>query len=118
VGSGSLLQKVKGTPQHKSTDSPHRPRQSAGSTSNAWQEIPAYKLLSTSTENGQATAFRVVTGNALAIDMSAYGRPAAKGAILDISDIWANFEDDNVYTGKLVPPNEIVWSNKSAWTKA
>jgi hypothetical protein len=58
-----------------------------------------------------------VTGNALAIDMSAYGRPAAKGAILDVSDIWANFPDDNVYTGKLVAPNEIVWSNNSAWTK-
>jgi hypothetical protein len=59
-----------------------------------------------------------VTGNALTIDMSAYGRPAAKGAILDVSDIWANFQDDNVYTGKLVAPNEIVWSNNSTWTKA
>jgi len=58
-----------------------------------------------------------VTGESLSIDMSALGRPAAKGAILDDSDIWVTFPDDNSYTGKLQPPNEIIWSNNSAWTK-
>ena len=58
-----------------------------------------------------------VTGESLAIDMSALGRPTARGAILDDSDIWVTFPDDNSYTGKLQPPNEIIWSNNSAWTK-
>jgi hypothetical protein len=58
-----------------------------------------------------------VTGNSLAIDMSVYGRPTARGAILDNADIWATFPDDDSYTGKLQAPGEIIWSNNSAWTK-
>jgi hypothetical protein len=53
----------------------------------------------------------------LTIDMSAYGRPAAKGVIVDDSTITVTFPDDKSYTGKLQPPNTIRWSNGSAWTK-
>jgi Ricin-type beta-trefoil lectin domain len=53
----------------------------------------------------------------LTIDMSAYGRPAARGSIVDSSTITVTFPDDATYTGKLQPPSTIRWSNGSAWTK-
>ena len=56
-------------------------------------------------------------GTALTIDMSAYGRPAAKGSIVNGSTITVTFPDDKSYTGILQPPNTIRWSNGSAWAK-
>jgi hypothetical protein len=53
----------------------------------------------------------------LTIDMSAYGRPAARGSIVDSSTITVTFPDDATYTGKLQPPSMIRWSNGSTWTK-
>jgi hypothetical protein len=58
-----------------------------------------------------------VNGGAIAVDMSAYHRPAAHGSVLDSSDISVSFPDDKTYIGKLQPPNTIHWSNNSAWTK-
>jgi hypothetical protein len=56
-------------------------------------------------------------GTALTIDMSAWGRPAANGSIVNGSTIKATFPDDASYTGILQPPNTIRWSNGSAWAK-
>jgi hypothetical protein len=53
----------------------------------------------------------------ISVDMSAYQRPTASGMIVDSSDITVTFPDDKTYTGKLQPPDEILWSNHSAWTK-
>jgi hypothetical protein len=53
----------------------------------------------------------------LTVDMSAYHRPPAHGTIVDSSTISVTFPDDATYTGKLVLPNTIRWSNNSAWTK-
>ena len=58
-----------------------------------------------------------VSGNSIDVDMSAYNRPTAHGTISDSSDIMVTFPDDKAYTGKLLPPFEIFWSNNSAWTK-
>lgn len=58
-----------------------------------------------------------VTGNSISVDMSSYKRPLASGYITDSSDIVVNFPDDKAYNAKLQPPNTILWSNNSAWTK-
>jgi len=58
-----------------------------------------------------------VNGNSIAVDMSAYNRPMAHGAVTDSSDIMVNFPDDKAYTAKLQPPAGILWSNNSTWTK-
>ena len=58
-----------------------------------------------------------VNGNSIAIDMSAYKRPTAVGNILGEADIWVSFPDDKPYVGKLQPPNMIIWSNNSGWSK-
>jgi len=49
--------------------------------------------------------------------MSEFGRPTATGTIVDSSTIKVNFPDDRTYTGQLHPPNAIIWSNGSVWTK-
>jgi len=58
-----------------------------------------------------------VHGNSIAVDMSAYHRPAAQGTVVGEADITVTFPDDKTYTGKLQPPRTIQWSNSSTWTK-
>jgi hypothetical protein len=53
----------------------------------------------------------------IAADMFAFGRPTARGGVTDNSHITVSFPDDQTYTGTLVAPNRIVWSNGSVWTK-
>ena len=55
--------------------------------------------------------------NTLTIDMSAFGRPPATGSVVDEHTITATFPDDATYTGTLVPPGTITWSNHTSWTK-
>ncbi len=66
---------------------------------------------------GVAGPFVSVTGNTIAIDMSASHRPTASGRVLDGSHISINFPDDKTVTGVLRAPNVIQWSNNSSWTK-
>jgi hypothetical protein len=66
--------------------------------------------------------FIAVTGNAISVDMSAYGRPFAAGSVLDSSHISVTFGDDSTYTAELRPAGEvgidtIQWSNNSTWTR-
>jgi hypothetical protein len=49
--------------------------------------------------------------------MSDFDRPAAHGTIIDNSTIKVTFPDDQTYTGTLVGPNAIRWSNGSTWTR-
>jgi hypothetical protein len=58
-----------------------------------------------------------MNGVAITVDMSAFHRPAAHGSVIDTSVITVTFPDDATYTGQLVAPNVIRWSNGSAWTK-
>ena len=58
-----------------------------------------------------------VDGNSIAVDMSAYRRPLAKGLVVDGSNISVTFPDDKTYTGRLSLPKTITWSNNSTWTK-
>jgi hypothetical protein len=55
--------------------------------------------------------------NTLTIDMSAYRRPPATGSVIDEHTITVTFPDDATYTGTLVPPGTITWSNHTSWTK-
>jgi len=66
---------------------------------------------------GVAGPFISVTGNSISIDMSASHRPTASGSVLDGTHISVNFPDDKTYTAVLQPPNVILWSNNSSWTK-
>jgi hypothetical protein len=53
----------------------------------------------------------------LKVDMSDFERPNATGKITGSSTITVTFPDDHVYTGTLIAPNVIEWSNGSRWTK-
>lgn len=53
----------------------------------------------------------------LTIDMSDFDRSAAHGSIVDYSTIEITFADDATYTGTLLAPNRIQWSNGSTWSK-
>lgn len=57
------------------------------------------------------------TNNDLSIDMTAFGRPAAYGRVVDPATIVVTFPDAGAFTGKLAAPGAIRWSNNSAWTK-
>jgi hypothetical protein len=57
------------------------------------------------------------SGNALTVDMSAFGRPPAHGSVIDAQTITVTFSDDATFTGQLVPPGTIAWSNQTSWTK-
>jgi hypothetical protein len=57
-----------------------------------------------------------VNGNTFTVDMSAYKRPTALGAIVNSSNISVDFPDDKTYSGTLKSPNTIEWSNNSTWT--
>lgn len=54
---------------------------------------------------------------ALTADMSDFDRPTAQGTIIDSSTITVTFPDDRAYTGTLISPSTIRWSNGSTWTK-
>lgn len=69
------------------------------------------------TAGGPQSAVISVSSSSITIDMSAFGRPAAHGSILDSSTITVTFPDDRTYTGKLELPNTIKWSNGSVWKK-
>ena len=55
--------------------------------------------------------------NELKVDMSKFNRPAAKGMVTGYGSIEVTFPDDRTYSGELVGPGTIRWSNNSAWTK-
>jgi hypothetical protein len=69
--------------------------------------------------NGSPGPIIIVDSNlsSLQIDMSAYGRSAATGRILDESTIEVTFDDNSTYIGRLVRPNRIEWSNGTVWEK-
>ena len=69
------------------------------------------------TDGSSRSAIISVSFTFLSINMSAFGRPAASGSIVDSSSIEVTFPDDRTYTGTLQAPNVIRWSNGSAWTK-
>lgn len=58
-----------------------------------------------------------VNGTSISVNMSMSRRPTATGMVVDNSDIVVTFPDDNKYTAKLKPPNELIWSNHTTWTK-
>jgi len=57
------------------------------------------------------------TGDQLSVDMSAYGRPGAKGKVTAPSVATVTFPDDGTFTATLVSPSCIQWSNRTTWTK-
>lgn len=52
---------------------------------------------------------------AIAIDMSAWNRPAARGWFSADFTITVNFPDGGTFTGDVSTPNRIKWSNGSSW---
>jgi hypothetical protein len=57
------------------------------------------------------------SGSTLAVDMSAYGRPPAYGSVIDAQTVTVTFSDDAIFTGRLLPPVTIAWSNGTSWTR-
>lgn len=69
------------------------------------------------TDGGTAAPVISVSGIDLSIDMSAHGRPPARGSIVDSQTIRVTFPDDATYTATLRAPGTLRWSNGTAWTK-
>jgi Ricin-type beta-trefoil lectin domain-like len=88
-------------------------------TAQIWETraITVLDLNGSWTDGTTRTAVLSTRFPSLTIDMSAFGRPAAHGSIVDGSTITVTFPDDATYTGKLQRPRTIRWSNGSAWTK-
>jgi hypothetical protein len=58
-----------------------------------------------------------VLDRTITVDMSAFHRPTAHGSVIDTTHITVTFPDDTTYTGQLLAPRTILWSNNSTWTK-
>ncbi|WP_198286941.1 hypothetical protein [Frankia sp. QA3] len=69
------------------------------------------------TDGSSRNATISVKFRSLAVNMSAFHRPAARGSVVDGSTITVTFPDDTTYTGTLRAPDKIRWSNGSVWTK-
>jgi hypothetical protein len=80
---------------------------------------PAFNLNGAWTDNGTSRpVINVSSTGAILIDMSAMHRPNATGTVLSSTTaISVTFPDDATYTGSLVAPNLIRWSNGSTWEK-
>ena len=82
-----------------------------------WTPIVTETNLNGSWTDGSTHSATIsVSRRSFSIDMSAFGRPAAKGTIDGFAEITATFPDDTTYKGQLVG-NTIRWSNGSQWTK-
>ena len=51
------------------------------------------------------------------MNMSRFNRPTAHGTIIDQTHISVTFPDAGTYTGDLLGPDTIIWSNNSEWLK-
>jgi hypothetical protein len=69
------------------------------------------------TDGGPRIAVIFEGPSSINVDMSDFDRPTAHGSIVDASTITVTFPDDKTYTGQLVSPNTIRWSNGSTWTR-
>jgi hypothetical protein len=66
---------------------------------------------------GPQRAVISVSSQSITINMSAFGRPAAHGSIINDSTFTVNFPDDRTYAGTLEGPETIRWSNDTVCTK-
>lgn len=89
------------------------------SNGSQWQKIinTAFDLNGSWTDGSPWVAVIFAGPVSLTIDMSDFERPNANGKIIDSSSITVTFPDDHAYTGTLIAPNTIRWSNGSTWTK-
>jgi hypothetical protein len=69
------------------------------------------------TDGSTRSAVISVQFPAIAIDMSAFNRPAARGWFEDAITIIVNFPDNATVTSKEFSRTRITWSNGSVWTR-
>jgi hypothetical protein len=79
--------------------------------------LPVIPLIGNWTDGSNRNAVISVQFTAIAIDMSAFNRPAARGWFTDALTIVVNFPDQSTVTGNITSQNRITWSNGSAWTR-
>jgi hypothetical protein len=93
---------------------------------NFWQIQPGVFNLNGNWTDGSTRSAHIYQGPDcsdqcvnIMIDMSAFGRPNAKGSVLNGFAITVTFPDDNTYVGRVMPntANMIQWSNGTTWTK-
>jgi hypothetical protein len=89
------------------------------SNDSQWTKVinTVFDLNGTWTDGGPWIAVLFEGPVSLTVDMSDFDRPTAQGTIIDSSTITVTFPDDHTYTGTLVSPRTIRWSNGSTWTK-
>ena len=58
-----------------------------------------------------------VLDRTIKVNMRAFNRDSALGSVIDDTHITVTFPDDATYTGQLLLPHTILWSNNSTWTK-
>jgi hypothetical protein len=88
---------------------------------NFLQKFPAsfrtYTLPGKWTDGSNRSAVISIQFPAIAIDMSAFNRPTARGWFTEPFDMVVNFPDKSTVTGKVDSDTKITWSNGSVWTK-
>ncbi|HEY4028804.1 MAG TPA: metallophosphoesterase [Caulobacteraceae bacterium] len=93
----------------------------AWSNNSSWKKRPSIATvldLAGAWTDGSTRSIPITrSGDDLALDMSAFGRPAANGKVTGPAAISVNFPDAGTFAGQLVAPNAIHWSNNSSWTK-
>jgi hypothetical protein len=96
-----------------------QPRTITWSNGSTWTKIvnTVFDLNGSWTDGSPWIAIIHEGRTSLTVDMSDFDRPAAHGTIIDNSTIQVTFPDDQTYTGTLVGPNAIRWSNGSTWTR-
>ena len=89
------------------------------SNGSQWRKVinTAFDLNGSWTDGSPWVAVILAGPLSLRVDMSDFERPNANGTIIDNSTITVTFPDDHAYTGTLIGPNTIRWSNGSTWTK-
>ncbi len=82
------------------------------------QAIPTvFDLNGTYNVGGTARPVISNVNDILTVNMSAFGRPAANGVVINSDTIVVTFPDDATYGAKLLWPGTIQWSNGSVWVK-
>jgi len=89
------------------------------SNGSQWRKVinTAFDLNGSWTDGSPWVAVIFAGDVSLTVDMSDFERPNANGKIIDNSTITVTFPDDHAYTGTLIAPNTIRWSNGSTWTR-
>lgn len=80
-------------------------------------ETPVFPLTGTYVDGTNIAIGITNVGDVIIVNLPG-GRPAGHGVVVNAHTIFVDFPDDQSYTGTLVLPGTIRWSNNTSWVKA